>query len=388
MRRLYLMLPEALPERLETVAWQLQEGASGVDALSRLPRADELWLVLPAARVLLTELALDARALRRLGGALAYALEERLLQEPEAVHVALGPAVDGRRCAAVVERAWLDQALQLTRAAGLTVHGALPATLLWRPASGEAVGVWTVVLGEAAHVRTGECSGFACDGGGPREPPPALVLAVQAARAQGRPPARVLCDAATAPVDVAAWGQALGCAVEVVPLRPGLPPFNLLQGEYAVHTVLRQQLARYRPALLLIAAALALHLSAAAVHTAWLAYQAQQLRAQAVAIFRAAFPQAQAVVDPWLQMRRQLEALRAERGYAQAQDLLAMLAALAPEVGPASAWVYTPGRLELRGAVVANLPALQGRLSLTPYRLEAAPEATGRYRLVLSLPTP
>lgn len=385
MRRLYLILPDPLPEQLTDVDWVSQDGESGHAALAALPAAEEVWLVLPAARVLLTHIALPTRVLKKLGDRLAHALEDKLLQDPETVHVALGPEGPLGRCAAVVERAWLAKALDCTKE--LNVRGALPASLLWQPPDGLQSGDWLLIWdGSGGQVRTDACQGFACDGGSATTPPPALVLAMQAARARGAPPARLLLDAAHAQPDLSAWAKALGCPIQVVSATVGVPVLNLLQGTFAPRYGLSRQLAPYRPAAMLVLAALVLHVIALAAHTAWLAWQVRTLEAQARSLFLSVFPHTRAIVDPALQLRRQLEAMRIERGYPVSDDLLAMIGALLDEVRTATALTYSPGRLELAGAVVPDMQSLEARLSLSPYTLETSPQADGRLHLVLSLP--
>src|SRR6185369_15136751 len=67
--------------------------------------------------------------------------------------------------------------------------------------------------------------------------------------------------------------------------------------------------------------------------------------------FKAAFPQAQAIVDPALQMRRNLRAARAAAGVAQESDFLPLLAKVA-RAGPGGGWTvktigYDAGQLTL-----------------------------------------
>lgn len=375
MRRLYLMLPDPLPDRLEEVAWVMADGANGHGPPGHLPEAQECWLALPAARILLTELALERRALRRLSGRLAYALEERLLQEPESVHVALGPSQDGRTAAAAVDRAWFAQALDLARSAGLPITGATPASLLWQPAQPEWASTWVCIWeGRCGHLRSGPCRGLALDGGSARVPPPALSLAVAAARAKGQAPTRLLLDAARPQPDHTAWAAALGIEVEAAPLKVGPPVIDLLQGEFARRTGLQQVLSRYRLALGLTLVTAATHLLATALHTLWLEADVVRLEAEMRTIFRSAFPETKAVVYPDLQMQRQLERLRAERGYLRPDDLLALLAVVAQAGPPAKRLDYSDGRLQLEFTRPPDLEALRAHIDPSVYRLVAQAE--------------
>ncbi len=72
------------------------------------------------------------------------------------------------------------------------------------------------------------------------------------------------------------------------------------------------------------------------------------LEAEREAVFRAAFPEAKTIVDPALQMRRNLADLQRSRGRAAANDFLSLATAAARADGaPAKRLVYASGRLEV-----------------------------------------
>lgn len=380
-KRLWLTLPDPLPDGLERVTWfaAAQPDARGECAPAELPRAQEIWLALPAARVPLTELTLSPRALRQLRGSLAYALEDRLMLDPADAHVVLSKtARDDRHAAASVERAWLARALALCQAHGIRPAGAAPEPLVWRAApdtGGDGDDVWLSRWdGRGGFARTGGTAGFALDGGDRQTPPLALRLACDEARRQGHAPARLLLETAgDAGVDAAAWERMLQCPVQPATLRVDahVPAINLLQGEFAPRRALRLELGRYRLAAALTLAALGVHVLGSALDWARLAWQERALRAEARQIFQATFPDAQAIVDPALQMRRQLMALRNQRGYARPGDLLHALDALGGGVRDVAGLNYAEGRLLLRQARVDDLAGLRARVERHGYRLEA-----------------
>jgi general secretion pathway protein L len=379
-KRLWLTLPDPVPDDLACVTWfaAAEPDAHGQCPPAELPRAQALWLALPAARVPLTELALSAGALRQLRGALAYALEDRLMLDPADAHVVLAKtARDDVHAAASVERAWLARALAVCQAHGIRAAGAAPETLAWRaaPHTGDDLErVWLARWdGCGGFARTGDTAGFALDGGDALTPPLALRLACDEARRQGRAPARLLLETAdAAEVDAAAWARMLQCPVQPATLRVDAhaPAINLLQGEFAPRRALRLELGRYRLAAALALAALGVHALGSALDWARLVWQERTLRAEARQIFQATFPDAQAIVDPALQMRRQLMALRAERGYARPGDLLHALDALEGGARDAAGLNYADGRLLLRQARVDDLPGLRARVERRGYRLE------------------
>lgn len=379
-KRLWLTLPDPLPDSVERVAWfaAAQPDARGDCPPAELPQARELWLALPAARVPLTELALSPGALRQMRGALAYALEDRLMLDPADTHVALArTARDGAHAAASVERDWLTRVMTLCQRHGIRPAGAAPEPLVWRAdddAGGDLNTAWLARWdGQGGFARTGDTAGFALDGGDRLTPPLALRLACDDARRRGRAPARLLLETIEgAAVDLKAWEQALQCAVHPTTLcvDPHVPALNLLQGEYAPRRALRLELGRYRLAAALALFALGVHVLGSTLDWARLAWQERTLRAEARQVFQATFPDAQTIVDPALQMRRQLMALRAERGYARPGDLLHALDTLEGGARDASGLHYGDGRLLLRQARVDDLPALRARMAQRGYRIE------------------
>src|SRR5512134_2769848 len=85
-----------------------------------MPRAGEVEAILPATRVLFARLKLpkvNAATIREL---LPFAVEDRLLADPDQIHAVPGATnALGETLVAVVDRAWLSQALDLLARAGL-----------------------------------------------------------------------------------------------------------------------------------------------------------------------------------------------------------------------------------------------------------------------------
>jgi general secretion pathway protein L len=212
--------------------------------------------------------------------------------------------------------------------------------------------------GREGFVRTGTYEGAATDCGSRELPPLSLRLMVETAQKDGVLPAAVAVYALEkdSEPDLEAWRRELH-----VPLRfagqwswsaaaPG-DGVNLssqrdgwrLSGDMA---------ARLRPAAWIAAGALSLH--ALAVTADWTFLRSEQLtlRQQMEARFRAAVPDAVAVVDPALQMRRKLADARHAAGVTDAGDFLPMMertAAALKElpVGSLRVAAYEQGRLSL-----------------------------------------
>lgn len=395
MTRLFISIPDPLPESLDELVW-LMPGAGQSDAqqgraadAAALPKADEIWLVLPAGRVLLTHLTLSRRALRQLNGALGNALEDRLMFDPTQVHVALGKSLsDDVHAVAAVDSAWLEQVLALCRRHDLEPGGAIPETLLWR-ADAEA-GHWAALWrGQDGFVRSGDCAGFALDDGTSAMPPLALQLALAESRRQsatsGTPPESIVLEA-SAEVDAEAWSRSLACPVSLQTLRldPLPPTINLLQGAYAprrrgagwlANFTGAEHVARYRVAAGLLAAAFGVHVLGTLADWARLSHENSQLRAEMRQVFKETFPQTQAIVDPSLQMQRQLADLRRARGYAEPGDFLHAVGAIAGQVGGVNGLSFESNRLTLAQPRATDLDGLRKALVARGYQMSAQGEA-------------
>ena len=402
MKRLFLTLPDPLPELAANLAWQLQGGETGVACgiaatANDLPKADAIWLALPAGRVLLTRLALSQRALRQLRGALANALEDRLMLDPSQVHVALGKTRSEAACpVAVIESDWLEQGLAWCRKFGIDPDGAIPETLLWRSDGGseqrrveplqEADSAWSARWrNQTGFVRTGACAGFTLDDGDAGTPPLALQLALAEARRAGTVPACIVLDTDIA-VDADGWSRKLNCPLQLQTLQadPLPPALNLLQGRFAAR---RQNgwagiagsahFGKLRLAAGLLAAALGLHVLATLIDWGRLAQENRQLRAEMRQVFQTAFPQTRAIVDPSLQMQRQLSDLRRSHGYAETGDFLHALAAVSGHVAGVAGVRYENGVLTLLQPHAADPDSIRNSLQDQGYRVLVGSDANG-----------
>lgn len=332
---------------------------AGHATLANLPRTEACELVIPAEAVLLTRARLPRAGKQKLRQLLAYAIEDRLVAEPDAVHVAAGPTLaDGQTVLAVVDKAWLARVLARCHDAGLRPRSAWPETLLPAlPADG-----WVMVWdGAGGFLRSGEHAGMRLDGGLPTEPPAALMLSLTEARAATSLPHRLLLRLreGTPPPDVEAWSHALGVAVELgigwTPLQhpdPADRNVDLLQGEFAPAGMTRNGWPGLRLPLILAGLIGLMQFGATTVEWWRLGREQQQLRAAMEASFRKAFPDARVVVDAPLQMQRKLAELRGAGGPPSPDDFLPLLARTAAvlEPGPqqpVQSVAYDKGQLSL-----------------------------------------
>lgn len=375
---------------------------SGVSDLAPPPRGRPCEAVLAAELVLLERVALPAAQQRRLQSALRFLAEDSIVPDPARVHVAAArtPQKDVV-CVGVVDREWLVQALARLGRAGVAPVAAYPETLLppLEP------GAWIVVCnGDESFVRTAEAEGLALDSAAEDGPPVALHLALEAARAAGRLPQRLVLRAApgAALPDAAGWTSVLGVAVE-----PGAPwrwsqarqrpRFELLQGEFAPRGTggaWREALAR--PALL-AAAVLALLSAGIAADWALKAAERDRLQAEMRTLYRESFGEGAVLVDPPLQMSRALADLRVAAGRGSASDFVALLNAVAeymPEPGAqrVEAIDYENGRLSLSlrarepGQAAALASQLRARATTPGLEIRVEEGGGGALRLIAAVP--
>ena len=364
----------AAPARCEWALIDAGQSIAGEGALAELPRgAQRVQLLVPAAQALITRAVLPRGAQRRAGPLLAFAVEEASAAEPEANQVSWLGALEGRPAGAgalaVLDKAGLQRWREALQAAGLREFEVHTEILLLPRTGGEWSLAWD---GAEGFVRTGEFEGAATDGGDAAVPPLALAMMLEEARARGAPPRAiaVYVIAPGAPPDAERWESALG-----VPLR--------LSGAWDWRTALAgtgvslaqerrrwridsAALAKLRPAAWIAGAALALHGLALVADWALLAAAQGAERGRMEARFRAAFPEAVAVADPALQMRRQLALARHRAGVPDGGDFppMAEKLALALKELPAGSLrilSYEGGRMTLE--LGAGEPAAAARVA-------------------------
>ena len=331
--------------------------------LPALPRGtDRVELVVPAAQVLLTRAKLPQGARRRTGPVLAFAVEEATAAEPDANQVTWLGMRDGTDLLAVLDKRGLERWREALEAAGVRSHEVRAETLLLPLSSGEWSLAWD---GAEGFVRSGEFEGAATDGGDRASPPLALRMLLEEAGARRPRAIAVYTTAPGAAPDLAAWQAELG-----VPLRdagawdwrsaPEQAGASLAQTRRRWR-MNRAVLASLRPAAWIAGAALALHGVALIADWALLGAEQRALRAQMEARFRGVFPDAVAVTDPALQMRRQLAAARHRAGLPDGGDLAPMIEKVAAGLkglpaGGLRTVSYESGRMILElGAVEAPL---------------------------------
>lgn len=353
------------PRAPDTWRWVLspdgrQVAQTGQDAAALLPRADQTVLVLAETDVSWHRVAVPRAPAARLRQALLGVLEEALLDEPENLHLALGPgAAPGQEgWVAATDAARLRAALAALEGAGRAVERVVP---LLMPGSGR--GHFSAGDDQAgASISDDEHPWLAL-----ARPEGALCLRNDGALLrQWLTPERVAATHWTAtPAAAAAAERLLGQpvplqsaaerALEAAAAEVNLRQFELSnrrRGTRAVGALGKRLLSsEWRPVRLGLAALLAVMLIGVNAQ-AWQLRQAiEQRKAAMVALLKSSHPGVNVVLDAPLQMQRETERLRAAAGRPGAADLEALLAAAAsawPDgTGPVQTLRFDSGSLTL-----------------------------------------
>lgn len=295
------------PAEDDDCTWRDQDGVvSGRGSLSAAAEAAggrRVHLLVPGSDVLITRVAVPAAQRARARTAIPWALEDRLVDDVESLHFALGERHDtGEWSVAVVARRTLDAWLERCARAGIQPVSVCPEPLaLPAPEAGE----W-VALEEpgAVIVRTADDGGFACEHG--------MLALASGAREKPTRIRRLGAPVADWPPELA---PALGPPEPVndpAAVFTGAGGIELLQGPYSRRERTGRQLRRWRLPAAIGAALLivvGIHL---ALEYAGLGAREAQLRERMQAVFQQTFPDVQQVRDPRAQMAARLRSLRGE----------------------------------------------------------------------------
>ena len=356
--KLRVFIPDTdRPDAAARFAWRLLDARGETlreetTALADMPRADDVEAILPASRVLFARLKLpkvNASTIREL---LPYAVEDRLLADPSHIHAVAGRRnARGETVVAVVDRDWLQAMLDaLARSGHRPAHAWSESALL---AGGK--DDWHVVWGTTRGMLVDD-DGVSATFDPGAGLPLAVRLAIDEAAARDERPSVVrvhTADEAKLP-DLDAWSRDAGTRFEpgtqwkvLAGGQPAAEGIDLLQGEFSAAA---QRGARRLPrAALWIAAAIVVFQLGFTAFDAWrLSSERSSLEARREGIFRAAFPEAKVVVDPDLQMARNLADLKRERGLAAGDEFLVQMTAAARGGGPVKSVEYANGKLATR----------------------------------------
>ena len=357
--------------------------AQGHAAPARLPQADSVIAVLGDADVAWHRVVLPRAPAARMRAALQGVLEEALLDEDSAVHMALPPqpAPGQLNWVAVVHRPWLAGELSRLERGGRSVDRVVPSSV---PGVG-AEGHFFVSAGATADNPTLHLSYADSDGHC------VLRLTGSLPRQRFQRAADKAVRWTAAPAAAAAAEGWLGRPVTVIDdamraLQATQSVWNLRQFEFAVRhrgmRALREGRRQFfgpawRPVRIGLVGVVALHLVGLNV---WAYQQRQALadkRQAMVALLKSTHPGVRAVLDAPLQMARETDALRAAAGRPGESDLESLLAAAASawpeEAGPLQGLRFENARLSLPapGWAPASVEAFRARLQPGGWVVEA-----------------
>jgi general secretion pathway protein L len=337
---LELLLPRGWPESRGKIRWRLRRGAGAaphgeVTELNQIPGVSAMTRVLvwtPPSDSLLTRVTLPTRSRAKIQQALPFALEDQLIGEPEQLHFAYRMLEGNSLAVAVTARERMQAWLSHLTDAGLRPTGFCPAILALPLDAGS----WSIAFHENdIWVRTGMATGFACAVSA-NAPPAMLELALREAHEKQNAPVGLTLIHPPAGFNQAAWNAQLKLPLNIqkqdfwAGYHETLPELNLLQGGFAPSHQMQEMLPGLRPAAIMLAIWLAGSLAFSAWEWWQLSSEHKNLKQEMTKVFRQAFPDAQVVVDPALQMQRLLSDLQGKSGKSGQADALPLLGKLAP----------------------------------------------------------
>ena len=334
---------------------------SGRDTLANIPHVEQVIVTVPASRIVFIETPLPKVSGAKKDALLRYAIEDKLTIDPDTVHVVLlglaenvgnsvangvatGDSNSKLFIVAAIDRRWFGDALAWLTASKLAPGAAFSETEVSEAAANE----WAIVLGQnQCYAKRHDGFAYSLDSGGSGEalpsasvtPPFALTLALRevptpptqlaiytvANSAFGQAAPAALADVAT--TIASSWQQTLSIptrmagtitsqsAARLLALTPAQrKASNLLTNEFAPRSAGAGWVGRLRPVLVLSAALLGLQLSFNVADGWRLDRQRTAIEAEMRQLFQTTFPKATAIVDPALQLQRNLETLKRERG--------------------------------------------------------------------------
>lgn len=335
----------------------LHIGSQGKARAALLPRADSVIALLADSDVSWQRMTLPKAPAGRMRAALGGVLEEQLLDDDDALHLALPPHCQAGQLAwvAVMHKAWLRGELAVLEKAGLSIERVLPSIWPGEAPAGHFFESAPRAAGDAAILLS-----FVDLGGQATLPMKGSLARSLLPQMSAQPTHWTATPATAAPAE--RW---LGASVTVLTeaeraLQATRSLWNLRQfdlaarhrGTLALRDVARRFLSPgWRPVRIGLVAMAALQVVGL---NAW-AWQQRRVISHGQAVqeqlLRETFPKVRAVLDAPLQMRRETDVLRAAAGRAGENDLEALLGAAAsawPDAqGPVQTLRFETGKLSL-----------------------------------------
>jgi general secretion pathway protein L len=327
---------------------------SGNSPLASLPKADEAIAIISSSRITCVSVKMPAQSRRRWEAALPFVAEEFTLTDPEENHVV--PAVvqnQGMRSLFIVDKQWLHNMTLACHTAGINLRRAVPEMLIpaLPPVS------WVIVWdGNTGFMRTGLTSGIALDQGDMFHPPMTMTLSLKATT----PPPQNIQIRFTSEAtqnDLPQWpglpvtlslGQKWDWRTAPIPGDT----LNLLWGTLAPKTKLHEWLPKLRPVAFILLAVILIETVGTNIEWGLLNHQKSVVTREMERTFRKTFGETSVIVNPPLQMQRNIAVLRHTAGLPDEADFLALLDQASGTLstlpaGSVSALHYESGRLDI-----------------------------------------
>jgi general secretion pathway protein L len=345
---------------------------SGHSALAALPKADESIAIISSSRLMCVKVTMPAQSRRRWESALPFIAEEFTLTDPEENHVVPGAIQNqAQRSLFIVDKQWLQNISKVCQTAGINLRRAVPEILIPTLTPQTWVIVWD---GNTGFMRTGITSGIALDHGDLLHPPMSLTLSLKAST----PPPnniQVRFTSDSSQHNLPQWsglpvplslGKNWDWRTEPIPSDT----LNLLWGALSPKTKLHEWLPKLRPLALILFAAILIETVGTNIEWGLLNHQKNIVTQEMGRTFRKTFGESSVVVNPPLQMQRNIAVLRHTAGLPDEADFLALLDQASSTLstlpsGSVSAMHYESGRLDidLKLHNEADVVKLRDRLS-------------------------
>lgn len=345
----------------------------GRAAATLLPKADSVVAVLADTDVSWHRLTIPRAPPARQRAAIAGVLEDQLLDDPAAMHLALAPGAVGGQTAwvAAVDKVWFAAELRALEKAGVQVERVVPMCWPEDTPMGHFSAAFGADAGAPMQLSWSDANGVAAIG-------VQGALARQMLPIWGAQPARWSAHPAVA-APAERW---LGRSVLVVSdeerlLQAARSLWNLRQfelaprhrGTLAVRDAWRRfRSSAWRPVRYGLVALVALHVLGLNL---WAWHQQRQIdgkRAAIAQVLRTTHPQVRAILDAPVQMQRETDALRASAGRSSDTDLESVLGVAAsawPDGQPPMATMkYDNGRLSFAAGGWSEAQLAQFRAQL------------------------
>jgi len=375
--------------------------------LKVIPRASDAMQIIatvPASRIVFIETPLPRLSGARREALLRYAIEDKLTIDPDTMHVALlgeaqtaaqtatafktGPTA-ARYIVAAIDRHWFGAALAWLSAAQLAPRAVFAETELTTAAADE----WAIVLGShQRYAKRHDGFAYALDTGGAAltEPPFALSLALREVAKQPTMLSIYHDEAASAThaklAELAThWQHKLGIPTRMAGLITAaqssqrllqLKTGNLLTSEFKPRSAGAGWVQSLRPVMWLLAAVLGLQL-VFSVADAWqLDRQRRHVELDMRQLFQATFPKATAIVDPPLQLQRNLDTLKRERGLSPGGDPRLALAKLTELMQVAPELIISEINISENSTVLSGKVSSQDAQNQLRQKIALTPDAS------------